>query len=62
VYALFRLGGNLPGAPEPPPAPGVLKGMQIPPLLSAANCLSPMVAIASVGLILVGLRQMVDPQ
>jgi hypothetical protein len=60
VYLIFQSGG-LPGAPAPPPPPPGLNGLQVPPLISVTNCLVPGIAIASTGLILVGLRRVFDP-
>jgi hypothetical protein len=53
--------GGLPGAPAPPPAPPGLKGLTVQPIISATNCLMPMIAIGSTGLILVGIRRIFDP-
>jgi hypothetical protein len=51
--------GVLPaGIPPPPPPPGVL--IQ-PPMPSVANCIVPLMALGSIGLIVVGLRRVVDP-
>ncbi len=60
ALALYQLGG-LPGAPAPPPPPPGLKGLSLAPLFSVTNCMVPLMAIGSVGLVLVGLRRMVDP-
>ena len=46
---------GLPGAPPGPP------GLPAPPLLAPATCLTPLIALGSVGLIVVGLRQMISP-
>jgi hypothetical protein len=60
VYVLFQSGG-LPGAPPPPAPPPGLNGMAVPSLVSVGSCLVPLLAIGSVGLIIVGLRRIVDP-
>jgi hypothetical protein len=46
---------GLPGAPQ---GPG---GLAAPPLLAPAACLTPLIVLGSVGLIVVGLRQMISP-
>jgi hypothetical protein len=60
VYAIFQAGG-LPGAPAPPPPPPGLKGMPVPTLANVTSCLVPLLAIGSVGCILIGFRRLVDP-
>jgi hypothetical protein len=47
-----------PGGPGGAPGP---RGLPAPPLLAPATCLTPAIAVGSVGLILIGLRQMIRP-
>jgi hypothetical protein len=58
VYGIYS--GFLPsGLPPPPPPPkGVL--VQVP-VINAAACFLPLLTIGSVGLIVVGFRQVFDP-
>jgi hypothetical protein len=58
VYGIYS--GFLPSGlpPPPPPPPGVL--VQVP-MINAAACFMPLLAIGSVALIAVGLRRIVDP-
>jgi hypothetical protein len=60
VYLIYQNGGPL-GGPSPPPAPPGLKGLNPQPLISATACFLPLLALTSMGLILVGLRRIVDP-
>ena len=60
VYMIYQAGG-LPGAPAPPPPPPGLKGMPVPVLANVTSCLVPLLAIGSVGCILIGFRRLVDP-
>lgn len=60
VYTVFSLGG-LPGMPAPPPTPPGLRGMSVPTLFNVTSCLGPLIAIGSLGLILVGVRRIFDP-
>jgi hypothetical protein len=61
VYWVYQNGGQLPGAPPPPPAPPGLRGITVTPIISATNCMMPLLTIGSTGLILVGLRRIFDP-
>jgi len=55
AYAIFA--GILPaGLPPPQPPPGVRV-----PVINPAGCLAPLMALGSVGLILVGARRFIDP-
>ena len=58
VYGIYT--GFLPSGLPPPPAPppGVL--VQVP-VINAAACIVPLMAIASVALIFVGIRRIFDP-
>jgi hypothetical protein len=58
VYGIYSgfLPSSLLTAPSPPP--GVLTQM---PMLSASACLMPLMTLGSVGLIVVGVRRVVDP-
>jgi hypothetical protein len=57
VYGITT--GLLPsGLPPPAPPPGVLVQL---PVLNAAACFMPLMAIGSVGLIVVGFRRLLDP-
>jgi hypothetical protein len=58
VYGIYT--GFLPsGLPPPPPPPkGVL--VQVP-VVNAAACFIPLMAIGSVGLIVIGFRRVLDP-
>jgi hypothetical protein len=57
VYAMYT--GILPLGLPPPAQP---KGVLVPvPVLNAAACVMPLMAIGSVALIGVGLKQLVDP-
>lgn len=57
VYGIST--GFLPsGLPPPPPPRGVLVQL---PVLNAAACFMPLMAIGSVGLIIVGFRRLLDP-
>jgi hypothetical protein len=58
VYGIFS--GLLPfGLPSPPPPP---RGILVPvPVVNAAACVMPLMAIGSVGLIVVGFRRVLDP-
>ena len=58
VYGIYT--GVLPSGlpPPPPPPPGVL--VQVP-VVNAAACFMPLLAIGSVALIVVGGRRVIDP-
>jgi hypothetical protein len=57
VYGIYT--GILPSGLPPPPQPrGVL--VQVP-VFNAAACFMPLMAIGSVGLIIVGFRRLLDP-
>ena len=57
VYGVYS--GVLPsGLPPPPQPPGVL--VQVP-VFNATACFMPLIAIGSVGLIVVGFRRVLDP-
>ncbi len=58
VYGIFS--GVLPAGlpPPPPPPPGVLVQL---PVVNAAACVMPLLAIGSVALIVVGARRVIDP-
>jgi hypothetical protein len=60
VYLVFRAGG-VPGAPAPPPPPPGLRGLSVPSLVNVASCFGLLITLGSLGLILVGLRRIVDP-
>jgi hypothetical protein len=57
VYGIST--GILPsGLPPPPAPPGVLVQL---PVINGAACLTPLIALGSVGLIAVGFRRVFDP-
>ena len=57
VYGIST--GVLPsGLPPPPSPPGVLVQL---PVFNAAACFMPLMAIGSVGLVVVGFRRVLDP-
>jgi hypothetical protein len=57
AYGIFT--GILPfGLPPPPPPPGVL--VQVP-VMNPAACVTPLMAVGSIALIVVGFRRVVDP-
>lgn len=53
--------GGFVGAPRPPEPPPALRGMPTVPIVNATTLLMPLIAVGSVGLILVGLRRIVSP-